>query len=65
MTDRTRRNVVVLALCQALMMIGAIDHDRRVGAGRPLLATNKSLATLPLASHAFRRDGGDVSGLAS
>lgn len=48
MTDRTNRNVVVLALCQALMMIGTSTLIAEAALAGHLLATNKALATLPL-----------------
>lgn len=48
MIDRTRRNVVVLALCQALMMIGTSTLIAEAALVGHLLATDKILATLPL-----------------
>lgn len=48
MTDRTNRNVIVLALCQALMMIGTSTLIAEAALAGHLLATNKALATLPL-----------------
>src|SRR5262245_44986089 len=49
MTDRTRRNVVVLALCQALMMIGTSTLIAEAALVGHMLAPEKILATLPLA----------------
>jgi MFS family permease len=49
MTDRTRRNVVVLALCQALMMIGTSTLIAEAALVGHALAPEKILATLPLA----------------
>jgi MFS family permease len=48
MIDRTNRNVIVLALCQALMMIGTSTLIAEAALAGHLLATNKALATLPL-----------------
>jgi MFS family permease len=49
MTDRTNRNVIVLALCQALMMIGTSTLIAEAALVGHLLAPDKILATLPLA----------------
>jgi MFS family permease len=49
MTDRTKRNVIVLALCQALMMIGSSTLIAEAALVGHMLAPDKILATLPLA----------------
>ena len=47
---RSRRNVVVLAICQGLMMIGATTMVAESALVGHLLAADKALATLPLAA---------------
>ncbi len=47
--DRSRRNVVVLAICQGLMMIGATTMIAESALVGHMLADDKMLATLPLA----------------
>jgi len=47
--DRSRRNVVILATCQGLMMIGATTMIAESALVGHMLAFDKSLATLPLA----------------
>jgi MFS family permease len=47
--DRSRRNVVVLAVCQGLMMIGATTMVAEAALVGHLLAPDRTLATLPLA----------------
>ena len=47
--ERSRRNVVVLAICQGLMMIGATTMIAESALVGHMLASDKALATLPLA----------------
>lgn len=48
-SDKTRQNVIVLACCQGLLMIGTATMLAEAALVGHMLAENKALATLPLA----------------
>ena len=48
LTGKTRRNVIVLSVAQALLMIGTSTMIAEAALVGHMLAENKSMATLPV-----------------